>query len=117
MAPFVKGKVFCRSQVIMTNINVANPFPPHLPIGDFTLSSPSETKTEFLLTSYENNENYQLEDYWFMQYQILQIFQNVQTNIVRIVCQTVRRDTSEILGYPPYFVRFSNNRMVPNTLG
>ena len=52
-----------------------------------------------------------------MQYQILQIFQNVQTNIVRIVCQAVRRDTSEILGYPPYFVRFSNNRMVPNTLG
>ena len=36
MAPFVKGKVFC-SQVIMTNINVANPFPPHLPIEDFTL--------------------------------------------------------------------------------
>ena len=52
-----------------------------------------------------------------MQYQILQIFQNVQTNIVRIVCQTVRKVTSEILGYPPYFVRFSNNRMVPNTLG
>lgn len=37
MAPFVKGKLYCRSQVIMTNINVANPFPPHLPIGDFTL--------------------------------------------------------------------------------
>ena len=52
-----------------------------------------------------------------MQYQILQIFQNVQTNIVRIVCQTVRRNTSEILGYPPYFVRFSNNRMVPILLG
>ena len=51
-----------------------------------------------------------------MQYQILQIFQNVQTNIVRIVWQTVRSVTSEILGYPPYFVRFSNNRIVPNTL-
>ena len=37
MAPFVKGKLFCRSQVIMTNTNVANPFPPHLPIEDFTL--------------------------------------------------------------------------------
>ena len=52
-----------------------------------------------------------------MQYQILQIFQNVQTNIVRIVCQTVKRVTSKILSYPRYFVRFSNNRMVPNTLG
>ena len=58
------------------------------------------TKTEFLLTisrnidknSDENKENYQLEYYKFIQYQIL------QTSITRTVWQTVRRITNEILG-------------------
>ena len=40
----------------------------------------------------ENKENYQLEYYKFIQYQIL------QTNITRTVWQTVRRITNEILG-------------------
>ena len=43
-------------------------------------------------TSDENEENYQLGDYKLIQYQILQI------NITRVVRQTVRRITNEILG-------------------
>ena len=43
-------------------------------------------------TSDENEENYQLGDYKLIQYQILQI------NITRVVRQTVRRITYEILG-------------------
>ena len=43
-------------------------------------------------TSDENEEKYQLGDYKLIQYQILQI------NITRVVRQTVRRTTSEILG-------------------
>ena len=69
------------------------------------------TKTELLLTtsynikqtSDENKEKYQLWDYLLIQYQIL------QTNIMRIIWQTVRRITNEILGVKgltgtkPYF--------------
>ena len=40
----------------------------------------------------ENKEKYQLEDYYFIQYQILQI------DIIRIVWQTVGRISNEILG-------------------
>ena len=40
----------------------------------------------------ENKENYQLEYYKFIQYQIL------QTNITRTVWQTVRRIKNKILG-------------------
>ena len=43
-------------------------------------------------TSNENKEKYQLGDYWLIQFQIL------QTNIIWIVWQTVRRITHEILG-------------------
>ena len=43
-------------------------------------------------TSDENEEKYQLGDYKLIQYQILQI------NITRVVRQTVRRITNEILG-------------------
>ena len=43
-------------------------------------------------TSDENEEKYQLGDYKLIQYQILQI------NITRVVRQTVRRITDEILG-------------------
>ena len=43
-------------------------------------------------TSNENKEKYQLGDYWLIQLQIL------QTNIIWIVWQTVRRVTQEILG-------------------
>ena len=43
-------------------------------------------------TSDENKEKYQLGVYKLMQYQIL------QTNITRIVWQTIRRITNEILG-------------------
>ena len=42
-------------------------------------------------TNVENKEKYQLRDYKFIQYQIL------QTNIKRTVWQTVRRITNEIL--------------------
>ena len=41
-------------------------------------------------TSDENKEKYQLSDYWLIQYQIL------QTNIMRIIWQIVRRITNEI---------------------
>ena len=40
----------------------------------------------------KNKEKYQLEDYYFIQYQILQI------DIIRIVWQTVGRISNEILG-------------------
>ena len=40
----------------------------------------------------ENKENYQLEEYKFIQYQIF------QTNITRTVWQTIRRIKNEILG-------------------
>ena len=40
----------------------------------------------------ENKEKYQLGDYKFIQYQLL------QPNITRTVWQTVRRITNEILG-------------------
>ena len=40
----------------------------------------------------ENKGKYQLEDYLLIQHQIL------QTNMMRIVWQTVRRITNEILG-------------------
>ena len=40
----------------------------------------------------ENKEKYQLWDNYSIRYHIL------QTNITRIVCQTVRRITNEILG-------------------
>ena len=40
----------------------------------------------------ENKEKYQLGDYWLTQYQIL------QTNIIGIVWQTVRRIANKILG-------------------
>ena len=43
-------------------------------------------------TSDENKEKYQLGDYKFIQYQLL------QPNITRTVWQTVRRITNEILG-------------------
>ena len=43
-------------------------------------------------TSDENKEKYQLWEYQLIRYQIL------QTNIMRIVWQTVRRITNEILG-------------------
>ena len=43
-------------------------------------------------TSDENKEKHQLWDYYLMQYQIL------QTNIMRIIWQTVRRIPNEILG-------------------
>ena len=43
-------------------------------------------------TSDENEVKYQLGDYKLIQYQILQI------NITRVVRQTVRRITDEILG-------------------
>ena len=43
-------------------------------------------------TSDENKEKYQLEDYKFIQYQIL------QTNIIIIVWKSVRRITDDILG-------------------
>ena len=43
-------------------------------------------------TSDENKEKYQLWDYLLIQYQIL------QTNIMRIIWQTVKRITNEILG-------------------
>ena len=43
-------------------------------------------------TSDENREKYQLWDYSLIQYQIL------QTNILGIIWQTVRRITIEILG-------------------
>ena len=66
-----------------------------------TLSLPCVTKTEFLLTIYiyniiqtsdENREKFQLWDYYLIRYHIL------LTNIIRIVWQTVRRITNEILG-------------------
>ena len=44
-------------------------------------------------TSDENEEKYQLWDYYLIRYQIL------QTNIMRIILQTVRRITYEILGF------------------
>ena len=40
----------------------------------------------------ENKENYQLEEYKFIQYQIF------QTNITRTVWPTIRRIKNEILG-------------------
>ena len=43
-------------------------------------------------TSDENEEKYQLWEYWLIWYQIL------QNNIKRIIWQTVRRITNEILG-------------------
>ena len=43
-------------------------------------------------TSDENKEKYQSGDYWLIQDQIL------QSNITRIVWQTIRRITIEILG-------------------
>ena len=43
-------------------------------------------------TSDENKEKYQLWDYYLIQDQIL------QTNLKRIIWQTVRRITKEILG-------------------
>ena len=41
---------------------------------------------------YMSKGKYQSEDYWLIQYQILQIY------IIRMVWQTVRRITKEILG-------------------
>ena len=52
-------------------------------------------------TSDENKEKYQLGDYQLIQYQML------RTNITRLICQTVRRITNEIVeaeglkGLPP----------------
>ena len=43
-------------------------------------------------TSDKNKEKYQLGDYKFIQYQLL------QPNITRTIWQTVRRITNEILG-------------------
>ena len=43
-------------------------------------------------TSNENEEKYQLWDYYLIQYQIL------QTNMMRIIWQTVKRINNEILG-------------------
>ena len=53
-------------------------------------------------TSDESKEKYQLEDYKFIQYQIL------QTNITKTVWQTVRRITNEILGVTG-LINVSNN--------
>ena len=46
----------------------------------------------FKQTGDKNKEKYQLWDYWLIKHQIL------QTNIMRIVRQTVRRITNLILG-------------------
>ena len=51
-------------------------------------------------TSAENKGKYQLLDYWLIKYQIL------QANIMRIIWQTVRRITNEILG-----VQWWNNKL------
>ena len=63
-------------------------FNPLTPMSDQDRISPYNIKQ----TSDENEEKYQLGDYKLIQYQILQI------NITRVVRQTVRRITDEILG-------------------
>ena len=74
--------------------------PDHL-ASRLSLSLPQVIKIEFLhtiLLQYqadklgELKKVYKLGNYWLIQYQIL------QTNITRIVRQTVRRITNEILG-------------------
>lgn len=52
-------------------------------------------------TSDENKEKHQQGNYMLIQYQIL------QTNIVRVVWQTFRRITNEILGVKGLTVRFA----------
>ena len=64
---------------------------PLTPVSDQDRNSPYYYLYNINQMSDENKENYQLWDYKLIQYQIL------QTNIMRIIWQTVRRISNEIL--------------------
>ena len=53
-------------------------------------------------TSDESKEEWRLGDFWLIQYQIL------QTNIIRIVWQIVRKEIDEILGVKGLTIIFFN---------